>query len=92
MISRWMEFLQYPPASLRPRRLHPAGGLRTTTPEDRASDLARPSARSTGAGRRVKQDPGGMTGHPEYILTPLPACPRNRDQLTLRSERVNDER
>ena len=30
---------------------------------------ARPSACSTGTRRRVKQESGGMTDHPEYTLT-----------------------
>ncbi len=65
-----------------PLEAPPHRGLRTTTPEDRASDLARPSACSTGARRRVKEDPGGMTDHPEYTITPPPTCPTKWDHLS----------
>ena len=60
VISLWMELYntQRPHSAL--RGSSPKEDLPTTTPQDRASDLARPSANSTGARRRVKQDPGRM--------------------------------
>ena len=60
-------------------RRYQAEGLAGLTDRSRRPPPSpRPSAASTGTERRVKQDPGGMTDHPEYTSTQPPNCPKSR--------------